>query len=422
MLNRRAFALGAAALLGVAFFFGVMRLFALRFSTGSVYPPYSSFRADPLGAKAIHDALGALPGVDVQRNFRALPQLKPPGPITLVYAGIPERVFWQSKELEVFETLVRGGSRAVFTFFPVDRPPTTLEDQRAEKKERERKKEARKKEAQRKGGKADKAEKADLNEDEEEEEENGALIKFEKVAEGWGFAFGHLPAPAEKSYARKALATDPNVPLEPEISWHSALYFKDLTPEWTTLYTSDGKPVVVERKFGSGSIVLAADSFFLSNEALRTERLPQLLGRIFSGPARVVFDEEHLGVSEQQGVATLARKYRLHGAVAALALIAALFVWKNSTPFLPPREDVESGDIVSGKESSEGFVNLLRRTIKPKDIVRVCVEEWRNTASPAGRERARFEEAWAAEQARPVKEGNPVAAFRTLNKTATRKT
>ena len=31
MLNRRAFALGAAALLGVACFFGVMRLFALRF-------------------------------------------------------------------------------------------------------------------------------------------------------------------------------------------------------------------------------------------------------------------------------------------------------------------------------------------------------------------------------------------------------
>ncbi len=422
MLSRRTLAIVAAALLGVAFFGGVMRLFALRFSAGGVYPPYSSLRADPLGAKAIHDALGALPGVDVQRNFRALPRLQPPGPITLVYTGVPKRSLWQSQELEVFETLVRGGSRAVFTFFPSNHPPTALEDQRAEKNERERKKEARKKEAQKKGKKAGQGKKEDEEKTEEEEDENEGLIKFAKVAKGWGFDFGHLVPPAEESPARKALAADPKGSLEPEISWHSTLYFKDLTPEWTTLYTSDGQPVVVERKFGKGSIVLAADSFFLSNEALRAERLPQLLGRVFSGPATVVFDEEHFGISEQQGVATLARKYRLHGAVAALALIAALFVWKNSTRFLPPREDVDTGDIVSGKESSEGFVNLLRRTIKPKDIVRVCVEEWRKTAPLAGRERPRLEEAWATEQARPPKERNPVATYRTLSKTVTRKT
>ena len=36
----------------VLFGFGVLRLFRLRFETGDVYPPYSSLRSDPLGAKA----------------------------------------------------------------------------------------------------------------------------------------------------------------------------------------------------------------------------------------------------------------------------------------------------------------------------------------------------------------------------------
>lgn len=419
-MNRRAFAIAAVVLLGVAFFFGVMRLFALRFSSGGVYPPYSSLRADPLGAKAIHDALGELPGMEVQRNFRALPRLHPPGPVTLVYAGIPERVFWQSKELEVFETLVRGGSRAVFTFFPVDRPPTSLEDQRDEAKERAKKTEAEEKEAEKSGAKSKKAKDDDAKKSEDEEESKD-LLKFEVVAKGWGFGFDHLPAPTEKSYDRTALATAAAGSLEPEISWHSAIFFKDLTAEWTTLYTCAEKPVVVERKFGNGSIILAADSFFLSNEAMRNERLPQLLGHVFGGPAAVVFDEEHLGVSEQPGIATLARKYRLHGAVGALVLIAALFVWKNTARFIPPRDDLDGSDIVSGKESAEGFVNLLRRTIRPKDVISVCVEEWRKGAPHSTRERARIEETWSIEQARAPKERNPVGEYRALSRAITRK-
>jgi hypothetical protein len=210
------------------------------------------------------------------------------------------------------------------------------------------------------------------------------------------------------------VAVDAGGGLEADISWHSALHFKDLSPEWTPLYTSDGQPVVIERAFGTGSIVLAADSFFLSNEALREERHPQLLGRIFRGPATVIFDEEHLGVSEQPGIATLARKYRLHGAVAVLALVAALFVWKSVAPFIPPRAESDTPDVIAGKETSAGFVSLLRRAIPPGEVLGACVEEWRKTARPTGRERAQFDEAWAAEEARPPKRRDPPGAYRAL--------
>jgi hypothetical protein len=69
---------------------------------------------------------------------------------------------------------------------------------------------------------------------------------------------------------------------------------------------------------------------------------------------------------------------------------------------------------VTGKESAEGFVNLLRRTIRPGDLLGVCVDEWRRTATLPPRDRARLETAWAAEQARPARERSAVAAYRVL--------
>jgi hypothetical protein len=48
----------------------------------------------------------------------------------------------------------------------------------------------------------------------------------------------------------------------------------DLDSNWRVLYERGGYPVLIERVFGSGSIVLCSDSYFLSNEALRRERIP----------------------------------------------------------------------------------------------------------------------------------------------------
>lgn len=390
MLKRPTLTLFAIAALAVAFGYGIVQLLALGYRSGDVYPPYSSLRADPLGCKVLHDALSELPGIRVRRNFRALPRLETQEPLTIVYAGIARRVFWSQSELNAFESRVTGGARAVFAFLPAERTPTSYEMRSAEKDDRKRRRER-----------------------EDEEAEESSLLSFDEVAKRWSVAFDYLPASEDKAYARKAITTA-DTATEREISWHSALYFKDPGPEWKTLYTCDGQPVVIERAFGAGSIVLAADAYALSNEAMRRERHPALLGRLFSGPPAVLFDEEHLGVREQPGIANLARKYRLHGAAATLLVLAALFVWKSATPFLPPREDPAADGVVTGKESAEGFVNLLRRTIRPAELTGVCVDEWRKTSTHAPHDRARLEEAWAAEQARPAKERNPVATYRTL--------
>src|SRR6185295_18194593 len=107
---------------------------------------------------------------------------------------------------------------------------------------------------------------------------------------------------------------------------HTALHFGQTNSSWRTIYGriagTNVEPVVIERTMGSGSIVLCADSFHFSNEALRREREPELLAW-FIGPAReIVFDETHLGVQEAPGVATLARKYRLGSVFVALLILA----------------------------------------------------------------------------------------------------
>jgi len=449
MLRKPLLLLMLGLLLAGAFFAGVAELFTLRYEKGDVYPPYSSLRADPLGVKGLYEALGELPGVDAERNYNPLPKLKPSGPITLVYAGVPHTAAWDDPELLNFNALVLSGSRSIFTFTPIERSLAEEEEKRQEEDARKKKEQKAKEESQKQpkgeklGGKQRKSADAkdgagketakgakdagkkagDARGGEGDEEGPGSrhVISFREAASRWGLAFGFLPANDEKAYHRMALAAHSSGGLEPSISWHTALYFKDLKPVWKVLYTCENHPVIIERSFGSGSLVFSADSYFLSNEALRVERSPHLLARLFDGPPRVIFDEEHHNVREDPGLATLARKYRLQGVVAGLVLLAALYLWKNSVRFLPAqRSSAEENGVVAGKDSSEGFVNLLRRTIRPAEILGACVGEWRKDFPNRPREIAKIDEIFAQEQARSSRERNAVTAYQTICRSLTR--
>ena len=380
-----------ALLLASALVYGVAQLFTLRLERGDVYPPYSTLRSDPLGAKAIYEALDELPGCDVRRSFRPLIRLHPASPVTLIYAGIKRQSEWGEEEFRELQSLVASGTRVVFAFTPDealekrDEPPAAIEKKDTPPVEADDGKTppiaAGKDDGKRKGD----AEKTPEEKKQEDEAKRHALA-FSTVAGKLGFTFQRLVEKDGIVRPKPARLADPSLPLEPEISWHSAAYFDDFKPGWRTLYTSDGHAVVAERTFGTGSIVLASDSYFLSNEALRRERCPRLLAWL-AAPARdVVFDEEHHGVTEDANIATLARKYRLHGLVASALFAVALFIWQSSAPFLPPpamrRPDT---GIVPGRSAEEGFISLLRRAIKPSELLTVCAAEWRKTFDPDGR-------------------------------------
>jgi hypothetical protein len=222
-------------------------------------------------------------------------------------------------------------------------------------------------------------------------------------------------------------------PLPARLSVHTALYFDQLDPDWRVLYAqgsgTNQHAVIIERTMGRGSIVLCADSFPFSNEALRREREPALLAW-FAGPAReVVFDETHLGVREDPGVATLARQYRLGGVFIALLVLAGLFIWKNSASFLPPHEDQlarERGEQIEGRDSAAGFVNLLRRNIPPADLMKVCLDQWNvhfaHARRPSEAKLAAMQKIIDAENALEPRQRNPVRMYRELCNILKRKT
>ena len=84
-----AITIGLLALLLVG---GLTRLFSLRFSSGEIYPAYSTLRADPLGAKLLYQSLKQSRFlVSVERHFTKLDQIDCPPDTTFVMLAAEER-------------------------------------------------------------------------------------------------------------------------------------------------------------------------------------------------------------------------------------------------------------------------------------------------------------------------------------------
>jgi len=402
---------GLAAVLA----FAVGRLFSLRFAQGDIYPPYSSLRADPLGSKVLADAIGELPGFSVERSYRQLSRLKVKQPATIVYLGIDYTARIDEKEFEEAERIVKNGARLVITFArelglsvsatpvpaappapaatpgstPAATPyPTATPVPMTPRPRRKR------------------SGMPQLDEGK----------KFHEAAKEWGVSFRRGERKEREAIHSTATPADGETDLDPSVPWHTALFFKDLDPAWRTLYRSDGEAVVIERSFGSGTIVLCTDTYFLSNEGLHAARVPKLVARVVGPPRIVVFDEFHNGVTSQQNVAGLARKHGLGGAILALLCVAALFIWRNAVPLLPPQKSVdESGAHVVGIDAGAGFVNLLRRGVPAKRILAVCIQEWRKCQGARLRpeENAHVESVVRAHEGRTATK-DTVAAYKTI--------
>jgi uncharacterized protein DUF4350 len=351
MRNRHNGLLWALALaLLAALVWGLEQVAVAPLETGEVYPPYSSLRSDPLGAKALYDSLAALPELTVERLYK---QRTAVGAGAVLFILGVDPVGWSSvteKTLTDYENLLSGGGRLVIAFLPVRAPskPGT-----------------------------------------------GGVIQ-----QRWNLR------PAYRSDA----AADEDRGAIPR---RSSLFFEP-GPEWRVLAQRDGDATAVERRLGGGAVVLAADSYPLSNEGLRDARDAAYIVTLAGEARRIVFDENHFGVVESGSVATLMRKYRLEGAVAMLVLVAALFLWRSASSFLPAREPA-AAEAVAGRDSLEGLAALLRRGVPQKDLLDACFAEWTKSA-PRDRNSQQVE----AEIARLGKH-DPVEAYRAACRALARK-
>jgi hypothetical protein len=391
----------------VGFVFGIAELFKLRFETGDVYPAYSSLRNDPLGASALYESLGRMPGITVSRDFRMTDQLPVGEKVAYLHlAGTPSE--WRELPEESFKAieyfLGRGG-RLVIALEPQTTryfdPTTNYISTTPGGKSKDNKS---------KSAKPFKKKKMIINEDE--------FYKTVSLDERWGINFGFKPMQQDGDIYEPIKVVNRNEASLPDsVMWHGGGILTNLDESWRVIYARGKDAVLAERRFGPGSVVFSTDSYFLSNEAMQKDRHAELLSWIIGPSREIVFDEAHLGIVNESGVATLMRNYHLHGLIAGLLLLAGLFIWKNSARFVPPHEEERVEDAVAGKDSATGFVNLLRRHVKSADLLELCVTEWKKSAVPgqfASARTERVETLMRAQKALSPNERTPIATYRAI--------
>lgn len=260
--------------LAVLLAWGLVEVIVEPVASGDVYPPYSTLRTDPVGAKALYESLVELPGIRTERLYRSRSVLD--AQTVLFVLGV-EPAGWstiEQKTLTEYEDLLAKGGRLVIGFLPVTAPTQPL------------------------------------------------LTRV--LEDRWQISLAY----------RKPSGDDASGNSMPR---QSSLYFKP-GPEWKSLQDEDGAPVAVERKLGGGVIVLLADSYPLSNEGLRDARNAGLIAKAAGPARHILFDENHFGVVESGSLTQLIAKYQLLGAAAMLAIAAVLFLWRSASSLLPPRE------------------------------------------------------------------------------------
>lgn len=367
----------------IAFIIGMVNLFYMRFETGDILPAYSSLRSDPLGSKALFESLDKIEGLSVKRNHKSLNQIEASRGTTVLYLGANLSRFYFSLfgSMDPLDSLAVTGGRLVMAFAPVMDRPYENDDEIKDKKKAEKKKAKKDKDLP-----AEKEIEKKKKSPQDEKKAKKEVKKSESLPLHWGLSFGFERSFFKKNKSIAAVRKLKNSDLPQRIAWHSILYFKDLNKQWKTVYAVKGRPVVIERKFGQGTIVLASDSYYFSNEALKNDPRPRLLtwfiGPEYKKQPKILFEETHFGLGEQDNVAGLARKYRLHGLFAGLLVLAGLFIWRNSTSLVPPEDDdveTKTGVFSSQRDYTAGLVSLLRRNIPTDQVLSVCVKEWEST-------------------------------------------
>lgn len=381
---------------------GVLGLFRLRFEQGDFYPAYSSLRADPVGTRALYESLGRLPGIQLERSFLPLGELDVSDPGTLFVIGCsPGYLGWRPEaDYDRLNLWMSTGGRVVVALNPrsgliqrasdrVERELQTGEmDPEADDED----------EAGETPPEETEASPADSGAADDPDDEEDTPVWLREVEMPWGlgmdrpvpedlFPHAHLDEDAGESEPEVSLALPEEGVDAGAMTWHGRVVFEPEDPAWQVRYRYRDQPVVVERKVGRGRLVLLADAWPFSNEALLMERHPDLLAGLVGPHRRVVFSEQHLMIRQNRGVMLLMREYHLEGLLLSLVVLAALYIWKELVPWMPVRETTEHPDAVEGKDTQSGFINLLRRNIPPRRLVSTCVDEWEKAADLHGRAR-----------------------------------
>lgn len=355
------------------FIAGVVHVFLWKFEAGDVYPEYSSLRKDPLGSSLWYESLERIPYVRVARGYERLEFCSFEETGTYLILGM------EPTELRVFpkfsanriEQMLEQGWRIVMTFHP----------QGFNGGDPEEKDDSQKQQVGPKKGGAEKKGKKEAQKDKKSPPPSYVV----SLAKTWGFKVKTMKerknletlSIGKNKVFQAILDKVGAMPWQPKVPWMSFNYLEPKDESWKTVARVGDYPVVIEKKIGKGSVVLASDSYFASNEALaEKDRHTEFLLWLMGGSRFVLFDEVHHGIERTMGVSGLIRKFRMEGFFVGVLWVLVLYVWKNSFGYLSPTVERSGIEEIRGKRSLTGFRNLLRRSINRGRLMEVCLGEW----------------------------------------------
>jgi len=391
----------------------------MRFSPGDIYPHYSTKRSDPLGTRAFYESLEKLPAIEVSRNVVSLQRIKGlDDETTLILLGLSRSALRSLRVTDDSPMLkaVRNGARLVIIVNP-EFVPTSLDEENKVDNWFERREKLKKNNDQKDGEDEDEDEDKSEDKDKDENEDKGdsagenesdeqAGVKrgepflqhvsielmspgtYERPQGGWKVE--RVKSDKWVSGENVEMSDAPELGL-PDIfpNWYSQFRFNNPGVLWSAIALVNGLPVVMERSYGKGVIVLTSDSYFASNEALWSGVDTSFLWWLVGGRRRVVFDETIHGNVEHGGIMKLILRYRLHGFFAGLFIFLALLAWSSGSSLVPGSEEMERGLTVAdgavvGEDVSSGMVRLLRRSVRPGELLERCVEIWEKSDERRG--------------------------------------
>ena len=371
------------------FLAALAKIVSMRLGSGDIYPEYSSFRPDPLGTKAFYESLTRLDSKSIDRHVQPLARLRANERTTVLFLGAKD--FSEQPAIsQTIEEIVRQGARVVIALNALDSVSAEREQDRINR----------------------------LN-------PRQRAPKTKNVPARQTFASGFPdielidPLRLEKDpLLAHRVSKDPTLP--ETLAWYGRYSFEWETNDWETVFEVKTKPVIIQRDLGLGTLVLCADSFLFSNEALARERWPQFLLWTLGQNPKIVFEESHLGVHHGNSIMLVLREFRLQGLFYGFILVAALWIWKSSLSFVPAYTEGATAEIVQGKTAREGVVHLLERNIPPDQLPEICLAEWRKSHPNLNQfDVARFNVAEAVlteYRELPRNERNPVETYQAITK------
>ncbi len=363
---------------------GILALFyllKLRFDAGDAMPRGSTLRSDPLGMEVLFESLNLCGVVQAERNYQSLQHcdLSSYDMLVISHGTLPMR----SPGMDAMHSFVTNqGGRLLLTLAPQARrsdrpaPPAKSAGKTVVAEEPVEDQDAAAEPAENQDGAA---------EQEREECADGGCAGGGVIASNliW-YAVELCPLKGNPEFAElnpDYAAQGSELPQRLPVKTVQGLSTNILAHGWRAVYQCGEIPMVAEKDFGRGRVIISALSFPFSNEAMRSQRATGFLLWVFQGCPRVLFDESHFGLVISRTIAKLIRKNNLHYALLALLLPALLYFWLAAVPLIPRY----AGDAVAknekGGESASALCSLLMRSVPMREIVAAALEGWRRSNS-----------------------------------------